>query len=319
MRRFRRGRIKASDRATTWAAKDGDLARGLSKVDWGMVRQVTGANAWGEQILYRLKMHSSSGWDSTRAIAGCPIEECLLTNIGPGHTLWACKEARSLWQYCSHPGEHWDWKKPPPTPFMYSHCQSLQYLMDSGNSRTWSMPPNPRRTEILFEVNFINLFIGAGLWASSPHYKIFGGDDACIERAWRTRRFRRQLRSYTAAFGLLTWSSEPWLCLHSLSRELRQQSYVYSRSTALPRQRRSYLGQHAQIHISYYSSMEGPGAILDLAELEQRLLGWAPESHQPQSSGWPVSLTAPKSRTTQRNTMDSCLGCATRLANVCME
>ncbi|KAG7376700.1 hypothetical protein PHYPSEUDO_012865 [Phytophthora pseudosyringae] len=95
--------VRLDGRTAKWVKDDAVIATALGRVQWKDIRRITGATAWGEQILYRLKHRALSNWDPTNDRIGCPIEECLHPVATPAHTFWDCPGAAQLWQLVQAP------------------------------------------------------------------------------------------------------------------------------------------------------------------------------------------------------------------------
>ncbi|OWZ22453.1 LOW QUALITY PROTEIN: reverse transcriptase [Phytophthora megakarya] len=99
--RRRHGEQDITDRKHAWARDHPTIATALAHIDWKDIRSITGATAWGEQVLYRLKHRAFSNCDSTRGLPGCPISDCLHQHITTAHTFWTfavCGRASTLAQ-----------------------------------------------------------------------------------------------------------------------------------------------------------------------------------------------------------------------------
>ncbi|OWZ10311.1 hypothetical protein PHMEG_00016858 [Phytophthora megakarya] len=181
--RRRHGERDITDRKHAWARDHPTIATALAHIDWKDIRSITGATAWREQVLYRLKHRAFSNWDSTRGLPGCPISECLHQHITTAHTFWTCAGAMALWEVF-----YATWTAPGLVASTSRLTATFQLDLEMAPPGFWTHTVNRRKipNRMTFGAMYEMPCRIVGRWEWSRPYKQYGDVDACIGNQEKT-------------------------------------------------------------------------------------------------------------------------------------
>ncbi|KAE8987701.1 hypothetical protein PR003_g22525 [Phytophthora rubi] len=91
-------------RAAAWATENPAFHKALKTLPWASIRKFVGLNAWGERLLYRLKLRGLNLFDRSASRQACPHNECKGAETSLTHVFGSAQPPRCCGTLSSRSG-----------------------------------------------------------------------------------------------------------------------------------------------------------------------------------------------------------------------
>ncbi|KAL3661421.1 hypothetical protein V7S43_013624 [Phytophthora oleae] len=89
-------------RRLQWGVKNPNIHAALGHLKWQDIRRISGITAWGERLVYRLKVRGFRLYLTDSSRIGCPHPKCADHKGTLSHVFWHCTHAQELWKVFAH-------------------------------------------------------------------------------------------------------------------------------------------------------------------------------------------------------------------------